>query len=57
MKSLAEQVLDLEGKYRLLCTSIEEVSNSLDIFSEDNPLLKIVADQLKEILKSHVPIN
>ena len=51
MKSLAEQVLELEGKYRLLRAGVEGVVLALDTYSKDNPSLKIVTDQLKEVLE------
>jgi hypothetical protein len=51
MTSLAEQVLDLEGKYRLLRGSVEGVIVAIDACSENNGALKVTADHLKEILK------
>ena len=55
MKSLAEQVLDLEGKYRLLRGSLEGVVVAIDACSENNDALKITANHLKEILGMDKP--
>ena len=55
MKSLAEQVLDLEGKYRLLHASVQGVIDAIDACSENNDALKITANHLKEILGMDKP--
>ena len=49
--SLAEQVLELEGKYRHLRAGVEGVILALGAYSGDNPSLEMVADQLKEVLE------
>tara|TARA_R110002020_G_scaffold173946_3_gene364943 strand:- start:509 stop:676 length:168 start_codon:yes stop_codon:yes gene_type:complete len=49
--SLAEKVLELEGKYRLLRASVEGVVAAIDSYSENDSVLKVTADHLKEILE------